>query len=85
MSQIEMLQELDIDDKLDSSTLVKLDEIRSKFPYMEDRSAKLDYLSARCPTWLRDDFEYVARCIEGEDPSIVLRRLVRQYIKVTVK
>ena len=80
-----MLHEFDFDKNLDSSTLVKLEEIRAKFPYMEDRSAKLEYLSARCPTWLRDDFEYVSRCIEGEDPSVVLRRLVRQYIKVTVK
>lgn len=79
--QIELIKEVDFDTNLDAATLEKLESIRQKFPYMEDRSAKIDYISTRCPCWLREDFEYVSRCIEGEDPSIVLRRLVRQYIK----
>ena len=81
MKQIDLLNLVNTDDDLDYATMCALEKLRDSHPFMEDRSAKLDFLSARCPSWLREDFEYVSRCIEGEDPSIVLRRLVRNYIK----
>ena len=59
----------------------KLAEFRERHPYFEDRSVKTTFLSARCPEWLKDDFDFIARCVEGEDPATVLRRLVRDYIR----
>jgi len=79
--QIELIKLVDSDAELDYGTICRIEKLRETHPFMEDRSAKLDYLSARCPAWLREDFEYVSRCIEGEDPSVVLRRLVRNYIR----
>lgn len=67
------------------STIDKLEKLRERFPYAEDRSTKAAYLSARCSYQLREDFDYVARVIEGEEPAIVLRRLVREYIHAMLK
>ena len=58
----------------------KLTEFSERHPYFEDRSVKTTFLSARCPEWLKDDFDFIARCVEGEEPAVVLRRLVREYI-----
>lgn len=67
-------------DVYDFDTILRLSKLRERFPCAEDRSVKSAFLSARCNEQLRDDFDYVARCIEGEEPAIVLRRLVRDYI-----
>jgi len=71
---------LSSDQSFDYDTLIKLFELRQRFPYLDDRSVKIRYLSARCPVWLHEDFDFVCRSIEGEEPSVVLRRLVRDYI-----
>jgi len=84
MNQIQLLELAKTDDELDFQTMITLKRLRELYPHMDDRSVKADYISCRCPTWLRDDFEYVSKSIEGEHPAVVLRRLVRNYIKEKV-
>ena len=66
--------------KFNAADLEKLGKLRKQYPYAEDASVKTSYLTAKCNQRLHDDFDYVARVIEGEEPAIVLRRLVREYI-----
>ena len=58
-----------------------LNEFRQRHPFYEDRSVKTAFLSAKCPQWLKDDFEFITKTCEGEDGAVVLRRLVREYIR----
>jgi len=59
----------------------KLAAFRARHPFFEDRSVKAVFISARCPSWLKDDFEFLCRTCEGEDPAVVVRRLVRDYVR----
>jgi len=69
----------------DLEVLETLESLKKRFPYADDRSAKTAYLSARCNQSLKEDFDYVSRVIEGEEPAIILRRLVRDYISAAMK
>ena len=81
----DMHPDLPLDDsRLDGEPLhhfERLAAFKRRYPFAEDRSTKGVFLSARCPEWVKEDFEFVCRTVEGEDPAVVLRRLAREYIR----
>ena len=57
-----------------------MEMLKKRFPLLEDRSEHSTHVTCRVSFALADDFDFVCRCIEGEKPSVVLRRLIRAYV-----
>lgn len=48
---------------------------------LEDRSEHVAIMNFRTSFHQKENFEFVCKYVEGEKPSVVLRRLIREYIE----